>query len=220
MPEDPENTRCDGRLPDELWERMVPLLPPRKPHPWGCHRPRVRSTGDGRHLLRAPHGLPGERAAGDRDLLQQFRPAPLPRVDGGGRLPGAVGEWPDGLRCLQGDCLAMARDGWRHDHSPPWGGTRWARIPPIAGRAGPSAASSPRAAASPSASQGRGPIGTTSRWCGRRARGCPSSGRHRPRPGPQGGAWTRARPTPRCASCGPSAGSRPTSARGGKRPKR
>jgi transposase len=41
MPEDPENTRCDWRLPDELWERIVPLLPPRKPHPLGCHRPRV-----------------------------------------------------------------------------------------------------------------------------------------------------------------------------------
>lgn len=32
----------DGwRLPDELWEQMEPLLPPRKPHPLGCHRPRV-----------------------------------------------------------------------------------------------------------------------------------------------------------------------------------
>jgi len=29
------------RIPDELWERMEPLLPPRKPHPLGCHHPRV-----------------------------------------------------------------------------------------------------------------------------------------------------------------------------------
>jgi transposase len=29
------------RIPDELWERMQPLLPPRKPHPLGCHNPRV-----------------------------------------------------------------------------------------------------------------------------------------------------------------------------------
>lgn len=29
------------RIPDELWERMEPLLPPRKPHPLGCHNPRV-----------------------------------------------------------------------------------------------------------------------------------------------------------------------------------
>ena len=35
-------TRDDGwRIPDKLWERMEPLLPPRKPHPLGCHNPRV-----------------------------------------------------------------------------------------------------------------------------------------------------------------------------------
>ncbi|ATB34553.1 transposase [Melittangium boletus DSM 14713] len=32
----------DGwRLPDELWAKMQPLLPPRPPHPLGCHNPRV-----------------------------------------------------------------------------------------------------------------------------------------------------------------------------------
>lgn len=32
----------DGwRLPDELWERMQPLLPERPKHPLGCHNPRV-----------------------------------------------------------------------------------------------------------------------------------------------------------------------------------
>ena len=35
-------TRDDGwRIPDELWEEMQPLLPPPKPHPLGCHNPRV-----------------------------------------------------------------------------------------------------------------------------------------------------------------------------------
>jgi transposase len=28
-------------ISDELWSRIVPLLPPRKAHPLGCHRPRV-----------------------------------------------------------------------------------------------------------------------------------------------------------------------------------
>ena len=28
-------------MPDALWVRIAPLLPPRKPHPLGCHRPRV-----------------------------------------------------------------------------------------------------------------------------------------------------------------------------------
>ena len=32
----------DGwRIPDALWERMEPLLPPRPAHPLGCHNPRV-----------------------------------------------------------------------------------------------------------------------------------------------------------------------------------
>ena len=29
------------RLPDEIWGQMEPLLPCRKPHPLGCHNPRV-----------------------------------------------------------------------------------------------------------------------------------------------------------------------------------
>ena len=29
------------RMPDDLWERIEPLLPPRKPHLLGCHNPRV-----------------------------------------------------------------------------------------------------------------------------------------------------------------------------------
>lgn len=33
--------QLEWRIPDELWERIEPLLPPRKPHPLGCHRPRV-----------------------------------------------------------------------------------------------------------------------------------------------------------------------------------
>lgn len=39
--EEQERVRRDWRIPDELWERIVPLLPPGKPHPLGCHNPRV-----------------------------------------------------------------------------------------------------------------------------------------------------------------------------------
>jgi transposase len=32
----------DGwRIPDELWNKLEPLLPPRPEHPLGCHNPRV-----------------------------------------------------------------------------------------------------------------------------------------------------------------------------------
>ncbi len=34
--------RDDGwRIPDWLWEKVEPLLPPRPEHPLGCHNPRV-----------------------------------------------------------------------------------------------------------------------------------------------------------------------------------
>jgi len=29
------------RIPDELWAEIQPLIPPGKPHPLGCHNPRV-----------------------------------------------------------------------------------------------------------------------------------------------------------------------------------
>ena len=41
MPNDQEPSHDDWRIPDELWERILPLLLPRQPHPLGCHRPRV-----------------------------------------------------------------------------------------------------------------------------------------------------------------------------------
>lgn len=41
MHDDQEQARRDWRIPDALWERIEPLLPTRKPHPLGCHRPRV-----------------------------------------------------------------------------------------------------------------------------------------------------------------------------------
>ena len=35
-------TRDDGwRIPDAVWQRIEPLLPPRPSHPLGCHNPRV-----------------------------------------------------------------------------------------------------------------------------------------------------------------------------------
>ena len=53
MPDDHEPVRRAWRIPDALWERIEPLLPPRKPHPVGCHRPRV----DDRHAREAIVGV-------------------------------------------------------------------------------------------------------------------------------------------------------------------
>ena len=43
MSTEQETLPRDWRLPDALWERLAPLLPPPKPHPLGCHRPRVEN---------------------------------------------------------------------------------------------------------------------------------------------------------------------------------
>jgi transposase len=36
-----KSTAEQWRIPDELWAKIEPLLPPPKPHPLGCHNPRV-----------------------------------------------------------------------------------------------------------------------------------------------------------------------------------
>jgi transposase len=41
MHDDHAKVHRDWRIPDEWWARIEPLLPPRKAHPLGCHRPRV-----------------------------------------------------------------------------------------------------------------------------------------------------------------------------------
>src|SRR3712207_2324515 len=52
--------RNDGwRLPDALWAKMEPLLPPRPPHPLGCHNPRV------------PDRAAMDRAAMDRTAMDR-----------------------------------------------------------------------------------------------------------------------------------------------------
>src|SRR5688500_20339091 len=36
-----EKIADDWQIPDELWAKIALLLPPGKPHPLGCHNPRV-----------------------------------------------------------------------------------------------------------------------------------------------------------------------------------
>src|SRR3972149_5981510 len=59
-------SRDDGwRMPDWLWERIAPLLPPRPPHPLGCHRPRGPDRAAvGASLLGLRAGGGGDGASG------------------------------------------------------------------------------------------------------------------------------------------------------------
>jgi transposase len=58
MHEDHEQTRRAGRIPDELGERLVPVLPLRKRHPLGGPRPRVedRTAMDAMFFVLRPGG--------------------------------------------------------------------------------------------------------------------------------------------------------------------
>jgi Putative transposase of IS4/5 family (DUF4096) len=165
MLDEPENVRRDWRIPDELWERIHPLLPPRKPHPLGCHRPRVNDrqamdaiffvlrTGCQWNALQDT-GLCSSSSAHRR--LQERAAAGV-----------FLAFWEQGLaiyEALQGiDWEWLAMDG-AMTKAPLGGGKRSARIRPTVGRSAPNGACSPTATACLSASPWRAPIGMTSRW--------------------------------------------------------
>jgi putative transposase len=103
MRDDQAKVRRDWRIPDELWERIQPLLPPRKPHPLGCHR----SRGDDRRALAAlfdvlrtgcPWNAPQETGlCSSRAAHRRFQEGTAADV--------CLAFWeagPDGLCCLAG----------------------------------------------------------------------------------------------------------------------
>ena len=156
MPEEREKSHDDWRIPDALWERILPLLPPRKPHPLGCHRSRVDDrkamdaiffvlrTGCQWRALKAT-GLCSKSAAHRR--FQEWTEADV-----------FVALWEQGLveyDALHGiDWAWLAMDG-AMTKAPLGGGERWARIPQTAARLAPNAASSPTAAGCLSAARSR-----------------------------------------------------------------
>ena len=60
------------RMPNELWEKVKPFLPPGKLHPLGCHRPRVedRKAMDA-IFYRLRTGWKSESPGCNRDLFKQ-----------------------------------------------------------------------------------------------------------------------------------------------------
>jgi hypothetical protein len=100
---DPENLRRDWRIPDTLWERIQPLLPPRKPHPLGCHRPRVedRRAMDAIFFVLRTGCHYGTRYR-TQASVPVVRAPPLPGMGGGRGLHGLLGAGPGCLRGLAG----------------------------------------------------------------------------------------------------------------------
>lgn len=82
-------SRDDGwRMPDWLWERVEPLLPPPPFHPLGCHAPRVpdRDAMDA-ILLGAQDGDAVERVKRDRGVLELVGAPALSGVGAGRGVP-------------------------------------------------------------------------------------------------------------------------------------
>lgn len=99
----------DGwRMPDWLWERVGPLLPPRPAHPLGCHNPRVsdRDAMDAILLvLRTGMQWNAER---DRDLFLVVGAPTFPGVGAGRCLPGDLAAGAARLRRDDRDRLDLA----------------------------------------------------------------------------------------------------------------
>lgn len=71
----------DGwRLPDELWAKMEPLLPPRKPHPLGCHRSRVPDRIAMNAILRVLRTGMQWNALNGSGICWGKKPAPILRI--------------------------------------------------------------------------------------------------------------------------------------------
>jgi transposase len=210
------------RIPDILWQRIEPQLPPRPPHPLGCHNPRVGDrramdaiffvlrTGCQWNALNAT-GICSSSSAHRR--FQEWTAAGV-----------FVTLWAAGLQeydALKGlDWSWLAMDGAMT--KAPLGGERTGKNPTDRGKLGTKRSVLTEAAGVPVglAVESRGPTGTTRSWPRRRWRASRWSGpcprrRHR-----RGCAWTRGTTTTTRGSWSRSSGSPPTSGPGARRPRR
>ena len=158
----PVRVRRAWRTPDALWAEIAPLLPPGRPHPLGCHNPRVDDrramdaiffrlrTGCQWNALSAT-GLCSSSSAHRR--FQEWRAA--------GVYPRALAARAHGVRRARGHRLTLAGRGRRDDEGAARGGKPPGVIRRIAASRGRSAAYSPRPAGCPSGSPWRAPIGMT-----------------------------------------------------------
>jgi transposase len=110
--------RRSWRTPDALWAQIAPLLPPGKPHPLGCHNPRVddRRAMDA-IFFRLRTGCQWN-ALSATGLCRRLRRIAVPGVARGRRVLGAVAARAHGVRRAEGDRLALARRGRRDDKAP------------------------------------------------------------------------------------------------------
>ena len=162
MPDDHEKTGSDWRIPDAWWARLERRLPPRKPHPLGCHRPRVddRQAMDAIFFVLRTGCQWGARHSHRPRLhvrpIVAFKSGRRPTFSWPGGNSGLV-EY-DAVQGIDWEWLAM--DGAMT--KAPLGGKKVGKTPTARGKSGTKRSVLTDGGGAPSASQSRGPIAMTS----------------------------------------------------------
>ena len=102
--------RDDGwRMPDWLWQKVEPLLPPAPPHPLGCHRPRIpdRRVMDA-ILLMLRTGMQWNALAATAICNSSSAHRRFGGVGAGRRLSGDLAPGAARLRCSRRHRLGLA----------------------------------------------------------------------------------------------------------------
>src|SRR3954453_14239759 len=179
------------RIPDTLWLRIEPLLPPRPPHPLGCHNPRV---GDRRAMdaiffvLRTGCQWNALNATGICSSSSAHRRFQEWTTAGVFVTLWAIGlQEYDALKGLDWSWLAM--DGAMT--KAPLGGERTGRNPTDRGKLGTKRSLLTEAAGVPVGLAVEGPTATTRSWPRRRWRASRWTAPSRRRRARRGCAWTR-----------------------------
>lgn len=109
-------SRDDGWwIPDWLWERIEPMLPPPPFHPLGTHRSRVPARDAmGAILLVLRTGMQWNALTRDRHLLLELRSPAFPGVVAGRCVRGDLASRTVGGRRYR---LGVAGSRWRDDQS-------------------------------------------------------------------------------------------------------
>jgi hypothetical protein len=93
MNDDHAKVHRDWRIPDELWERLEPLLPSRKPHPLGCIAPVSRIA---RRWM--PASSCGALAAHGTPCMTRASVPAVPPIAASRRGQRQTSSWPCGSR--------------------------------------------------------------------------------------------------------------------------
>ncbi len=153
----------DGwRLSDAMWARMAPLIPPPKPHPLGCHRPRISDRVAMNAILRLLRtDMQWGSARCHRVVFALLGAPAVSRVDRRGRVRALLARRTAGMRGTGEDRLGLAGARRDDDQGPVGRGKKSGPTLPTAANGASSAACSLMDTACRWHWSSRAPIGMT-----------------------------------------------------------